>query len=78
MIDIDGMIGRLMQLMQDAHFTLGKGCCRKYRITEMVFRDHLRTGEREENAALLNLFESLLIQACVAFQKAGGSRMMRS
>ena len=69
MIDIDGVIGRLMQLMQDAHLTLGKGCCREYRITEMVFRDHLRTRECEENAALLNLLESLLIQACVAFQR---------
>ena len=62
MIDVDGVIGRLMQLMQDAHLTLGKGCCRKYRITEMVFRDHLRAREREEDATLLYLLESLLIQ----------------
>jgi hypothetical protein len=69
MIDIDGMIGRLMQLMQDAHLTLGKSCCREYSITEMVLRDHLRTREREENAALLNLLESFLIQTGIALQR---------
>ena len=69
MIDVDGVIGRLMQLMQDTHLTLCKGCCRKYRIAEMVLRDHLRTREREENATLLNLLESLLIQAGVALQR---------
>ena len=69
MIDVDGVIGRLMKLMQDAHLTLGKGCCREYRITEMVLRDHLRAREREENAALLNLLESFLIQARVSLQR---------
>ena len=68
MIDVNGMIGRLMQLMQDAHLALGKGCCRKYSIAEMVFCYHLRTGEREQNTTLLYLLESLLIQTGIALQ----------
>ncbi len=76
MIDVDGVIGRLMQLMQDTHLTLCKGSCREYRIAEMVFRNHLRTREREEDAPLFNLLESLLIQARVALQRIMQSATM--
>ena len=62
------MIGRLVQLMQDANLPLGECRCRKYRIAEMILRDYLRTRERKEDATLLNLLESFLIQAGVALQ----------
>ena len=41
MIDIDGMVGRLVQLMQDAHLSATLGGSRKHRIAEIVFGDHL-------------------------------------
>ena len=68
MIDIDGMIGRLMQLMQDAHLTTCQGRSRKDSIAEMVFRNHLRARERKEDATLFNLLERLLVQSGVALQ----------
>ena len=43
MEDIDGVIGRLMELMEDAHIAMGKGGCREDRIAEIILGDHLRT-----------------------------------
>lgn len=68
MIDINRMIGRLVQLVQDTHLPLGKGCRREYRIAEMVLRHHLRTGEGKEDAPFLYLLESLLVQPGIALQ----------
>ena len=68
MIDIDGMIGWLMQLVQDAHLTFGESSSREYGIAEMVFRHHLRTGEGKEDAAAFYFLECLLVQSRVAFQ----------
>ena len=65
MIDVDGMVGRLMQLMEDAHTTSGLGSCREDSITEMLLRDHLATTEREEDAATLDALEPFEIQACI-------------
>ena len=68
MIDVDGMVGRLVQLVQDAHLALGQGCCREDGITEMVLGDHLRAGECKEDAATLNLLEGLLVESGIALQ----------
>ena len=40
-IDIDRMVGRLVQLVQDAHLATGQCCGGKDGIAEMLFRDHL-------------------------------------
>lgn len=88
MIDIDGMIGRLMNLMQDAHLAVGLDCSSKYRITEVLLRHNLRAAEREEDASRLDALQTLHIKARVALErvaqscamlgKAGGSSTMRS
>ena len=67
MIDIDGMIGGLMQLMEDAHLTACLSSSREDGIAEMILGNHLRTAERKEDATLLNFLESLVIQAGIAF-----------
>ena len=68
MIDVDGMVGRLMQLMEDAHTASCLGSSREDGITEMLLRDHLATAEREEDAAALNALEPLEIQASITLQ----------
>ena len=40
-IDVDGMVSGLMQLVKDAHLTACLGCCRKDGIAEMILGDHL-------------------------------------
>ena len=57
-----------MQLMQDAHLTLCQCCSRKHSIAEMVFRNYLRTGEREEDATLLNFLKRLLVESRITLQ----------
>ncbi len=44
-IDVDGVIGRLVQLMEDLDFSLTLGCCRKNRLAKMILAYHLRTGK---------------------------------
>ena len=68
MVDVDGMVGGLVELMEDAHLTAGLSRCSEDGIAEMVFRNHLRTAEREEDAAGLDLLERLVVQAGIAFQ----------
>ena len=68
MIDVDGMVGRLMQLMEDAHTASCLGSSREDGITEMLLRDHLATAEREEDAAALDALEPLEIQARITLQ----------
>ena len=41
MVDINRMVGGLMQLMEDAHLTASLSRRREDRIAEMVLRDHL-------------------------------------
>jgi hypothetical protein len=36
MVDVDGMVGRLVKLMEDTHLASRQGCCGKYSLTEMV------------------------------------------
>ena len=40
-IDVDGMISRLMQLVQDTYLSSCLGCSRKDCIAEMILRHHL-------------------------------------
>ena len=69
MIDIDRMIGRLMQLVQDTNLTLSQSSSGEYRIAEMVLGDHLRTRECKEDTTLLDFLEGFLVQTGVALQR---------
>ena len=51
MIDVDGMVGGLVQLMEDAHVAAALGSSREHRHAELVLGDRLRTGEGEEDAS---------------------------
>ena len=68
MEDIDGMVGWLMELMEDAHIATGKSGGGKDGIAEIVLGHHLRTGEGEENAARTNLLEGLEIKTGITLQ----------
>ena len=68
MIDAYGVVGRLCQLMQDAHTASGHGGGCEYGCTEVFFADGLRAGESEEYAARFDLLESLDIEFSVALQ----------
>ena len=65
MEDVDGMIGGLVELMQDAHVAVGKGGCSENGIAEIILCHYLRTGEGEEYASGTDFLESLHIQASV-------------
>ena len=67
-IDIDRMVGRLMQLVQDAHLSASLGCCRKDGIAEIVLRHHLRAAECKQDATLLDALQSLHVQAGISLQ----------
>ena len=66
MVDVDGMVGRLVQLAQDANFPLCNCSCGKDCSSELVLVDCLRATESEENTSWLYLLESLGIELCVA------------
>ena len=68
MEDVDGVIGGLVELMEDAHIAMGKGGGSEDRIAEIVLGDHLRAGEGEEDATWANLLECLHIQTGVALE----------
>lgn len=77
MVYVDGMVGRLMQLMEDAHLTMGLGGSGEDGVAEMFLRHHLRAGEGEENAAGGNLFKGLRVESGVALQRiVQGSAML--
>ena len=69
MVDVDGMVGRLVQLMEDAHLTMGLGGGGEDGVAEMLLRDHLRAGEGEEDAARGNLLKGLRVQAGITLQR---------
>ena len=41
MIDVDGMVGRLVELVKDAHLPLALGSSREDRVAEIVLCHHL-------------------------------------
>ena len=62
------MVGRLVQLVENAHLTPCPGGSGEDGIAEMILGNHLRATERKEDAALLNLLESLVVQAGIALE----------
>ena len=69
MVDVDGMVGRLVKLMEDAYRTLCLCGGGEYGIAEIVFCHHLLTRECEQYSAWLDSLESLHVQPCVALQR---------
>ena len=67
-VDVDWVVGWLVQLVQYADFASCLCCSSEYCIAEIVFCHYLRTAEREEYAAWLDFLECFLVEACVAFQ----------
>ena len=68
MINIHRMVGRLRQLVQDAHATSGHGGSRKDSCAEIFLADSLRTGESEQDASRFDFLESFHIQFAIALQ----------
>ena len=66
MVDVDGMVGWLVKLMQDANLALCYCRSSKDGRAELVFVDGLRTAERKEDAARLYLLEGLGIELRIA------------
>ena len=66
MVDVDGMVGWLVQLMEDADFSLCHCCGSEDCHSELVLVDGLRAAEGEEDTAGLYLFESFGVEFRVA------------
>ena len=50
MVDVNRVIGRLVDLMQDAHFAVGLHCSCEDSVAEVLLCDYLRAAEGEEDA----------------------------
>ena len=68
MININWMISRLMNLMQDAHLTSSLCSSGEDSLSEIVLSDYLRTTEGKQDSAWLNLFKSFDVQSGVTTQ----------
>ena len=53
------MVGRLVQLVQDANLSSSLRCSSKHSIAELILRNHLRATEGKKDAALLNTLQAL-------------------
>ena len=77
MIDVDGMVCRLMNLVQDANLTVGLDSSSKDSSTEVLLRHNLRAAERKENTTRLDALQALDIKACVTLKSiTQGSTML--
>lgn len=67
-VDVDRMVGRLRELMEDAY--AATALCRgaEYCQTELLLRYSLRAGEGEQNTAVGYLLEGLGIKTAIALQ----------
>ena len=63
------MVGRLVQLVQDANLSSSLRCSSKHCIAELILRNHLRATEGKKDAALLNTLQALYVQAGIALQR---------
>lgn len=67
MVDVDGMVGRLVKLMEDAHVAATLGGSGEDGEAELVLVDRLRARKGEDDAAGANLAEGDGVEARVAF-----------
>ena len=68
MVDVNRVIGRLVDLMQDAHLAVGLHCSCEDSVAEVLLCDYLRAAEGEEDATGLDALQSFDVEACVAFE----------
>ena len=64
-INVDRMVSRLCQLVQDAYATSGLGGGAEHGQAEVLLAYHLRAGEGEQDTSRLDLFESDGVQFAV-------------
>jgi len=69
MIYVDGVVCRLMQLMQYAHVSSALRRCRKYCQTELILVHSLRATECKHNAARLNLAKGDGVKTRIPLQR---------
>ena len=76
-IDVDGVVGWLVKLMEYANLSLGLSSSGEYGIAEVLLGNYLRTGEREQDTPWLYLLQRLHIQASIALERiTQGSTML--
>ena len=66
MIDAYGVVGRLCQLVQNAHASSGHSGGGEHGGAEILLTYGLRAREGEQDAARFNLFECFYVQLSVA------------
>ena len=66
MVDIDWMVGRLGELVEDAHLTTRNSGCGKDGGAEQLLRYRLRAGESKEDTATLYLRQCSGIESLIA------------
>ena len=66
--DVDRVVSRLCELMQDAYFATCDGGSREHRCAEKFLAHSLRTGESEEYASTLDLRHRTCIYAFITLQ----------
>lgn len=70
MIDADGVVGRLVELMEDAHVATATGSGGEDGEAELLLIDGLRTAEGEEDAAGADTLEGDGVEARIALDGA--------
>ena len=68
MVDVDGMVGRLMELVKDADTAPNFGSSTEHSTTEIVLSHHLRAGEGEKDTARRHPFKGRCIEFLIASQ----------
>lgn len=68
MVYIDGMVGRLVQLVQDAHLATCLRGSREDSIAKLIFGNNLAATESKENSARLDLFKGFVIETGITLQ----------
>ena len=66
MVDIDGMVSRLMQLMKYSDLSASLCSSRENSIAELFLRYDLGTTKCEKNSAAFYLLKAFHIQASIA------------
>lgn len=67
-VDVDGVISGLMELVKNTHVAAALGGCCEDRKTELVLIDGLTAAEGKDDASRTYLLESDGIEACVALE----------
>ena len=69
MENVDGMVGRLVQLVHNTHLATGLcGSC-EHGIAELVFGNYLTATECEEQATRFDAFEALCVESRITFKR---------